>query len=211
MLSEWRESTVGDIFYVNPERPLKKGDVAPFVPMDSLSVNARSVERIFYREYTGSGTRFRNGDVLLARITPCLENGKTAYVSRLNTGAVAHGSTEYIVVAGKPGESDSMFAYYLVRTPKFRNFAIGRMEGTSGRQRVPSTAVKNFRVELPPLSEQRAIAHVLGTLDDKIELNRRTSNTLEAMARALFKSWFIDFDPVVRKNRGEWRKGESLP
>ena len=66
-------------------------------------------------------------------------------------------------------------------------------------------------VDMPPLPEQRAIAHILGTLDDKIELNRRMNETLEAMARALFKSWFVDFDPVRAKMEGRWRPGESLP
>ena len=68
-----------------------------------------------------------------------------------------------------------------------------------------------LRFPLPPLPEQRAIAHVLGTLDDKIELNRRMNATLEAMARALFKSWFVDFEPVRAKMDGRWRPGESLP
>jgi type I restriction enzyme S subunit len=77
------------------------------------------------------------------------------------------------------------------------------MEGTSGRQRVPSVAVENFTVTLPPLPEQRAIAHILGTLDDKIELNRHMNETLEAIARAIFKSWFVDFDPVRAKASGE--------
>ena len=66
-------------------------------------------------------------------------------------------------------------------------------------------------VRIPPLDEQRAIAHVLGTLDDKIELNRRMNETLEAMARALFRSWFVDFEPVRAKVEGRWRPGESLP
>ena len=66
-------------------------------------------------------------------------------------------------------------------------------------------------MRLPPLPEQRAIAHVLGTLDDKIELNQRMNETLEDMARALFKSWFVDFDPVRAKMEGRWRCGESLP
>ena len=66
-------------------------------------------------------------------------------------------------------------------------------------------------VRFPPLPEQRAIAHVLGTLDDKIELNRRMNETLEEMARALFKSWFVDFEPVRAKMDGRWRRGESLP
>ena len=79
---------------------------------------------------------------------------------------------------------------------------------------IPSTSREDFYdlpVDVPPLSEQRAIAHVLGTLDDKIELNRRMNETLEAMARALFKSWFVDFEPVRAKMDGRWRRGESLP
>ncbi len=138
----------------------------------------------------------------MARITPCLENGKTAYVSGLEGNAVAHGSTEYIVIAEKQNVSDGLFAYYLARSSEFRSFAIGHMEGTSGRQRVPTAAVAKFQFRLPSLSEQKAIAHILGTLDDKIELNRRMNATLEAMARALFQSWFVDFDPVRAKLDG---------
>jgi type I restriction enzyme S subunit len=79
---------------------------------------------------------------------------------------------------------------------------------------VPKTNIaylRNFPISLPSLPEQRAIAHILGTLDDKIELNRRMNETLEAMARALFKSWFVDFGPVRAKMEGRWKKGQSLP
>ena len=92
-----------------------------------------------------------------------------------------------------------------------RQYAISQMTGTSGRQRVPTEALNHLEIPLPPLEEQRAIAHVLGTLDDKIELNRRMNETLEAMARALFTSWFVDFEPVRAKMDGRWHRGESLP
>ena len=83
----------------------------------------------------------------------------------------------------------------------------------TGSTRPKLTQGNMNRIELltPPLPEQRAIAHVLGTLDDKIELNRRMNETLEEMARALFKSWFVDFDPVRAKMDGRWRQGQSLP
>lgn len=209
--SGWHETTLGKAFEVNPFRPLKRNTVTPFVPMDVLPVNARAIDRIEAREYTGSGMRFQNGDTLIARITPCLENGKTAFVSGLRNGEVAHGSTEYIILSGVPGKSDSLFGYYLSRSPVFRSYAIGHMEGTSGRQRVPASAVENFSLLLPPIEEQRAIAHILGTLDDKIELNRKQNETLEAMARALFKAWFVDFEPVRAKMEGRWQRGQSLP
>ena len=209
--SGWRLTTVGRAFNINPLRPLKRGSVSPFIPMDVLPLHSRAVERIESREYTGSGMRFCNGDTLIARITPCLENGKTAFVSGLHDGEIAHGSTEYIVLSGKAEESDSLFGYYLARSPEFRRYAIGHMEGTSGRQRVPSSAIERFPIKLPPIEEQRAIAHILGTLDDKIELNRKQNETLEAMTRALFKAWFVDFEPVRAKMEDRWQRGQSLP
>lgn len=202
MASEWTETTVGEAFEIGPSRTLKRGDIAPFIPMDALPVHARAFERIDSREFKGSGTRFKNGDTLIARITPCLENGKTAYVAGLPANSIGHGSTEYIVLAGRESLSDGLYGYYLARSPDFRRYAIGHMEGTSGRQRVPSTAIEKYELALPPLTEQRAIAHILGTLDDKIELNRRRNQTLEAMARALFKAWFVDFEPVRAKMEG---------
>ena len=75
----------------------------------------------------------------------------------------------------------------------------------------PSSYLKTIELSLPPLTEQRAIARILGTLDDKIELNRQQNETLEAMARALFKAWFVDFEPVRAKMEGRWQRGQSLP
>ncbi len=202
MSKVWEKVQVGQRFDVNPTRQIQKGAVTPFVPMDALPTNARDFDRIDEREFMGSGQKFINGDTLIARITPCLENGKTAYVSSLSEGKVGHGSTEYIVLTGIEGVSDNLFAYYLARTPNFRAYAIGRMEGTSGRQRVPATAVSAYEINLPPFAEQKAIASVLGALDDKIESNRRMNETLEAMAQALFKDWFVDFGPTRAKMEG---------
>ena len=202
-MSEWKETTLGTAFNVNPKREIKRGVITPFVPMDALQEHARQITRIERREFVGGGAKFRNRDTLLARITPCLENGKTAFVSGLAEDEVAHGSTEYIVISGKDGLGDDLFAYYLARLPGFRSHAIASMEGTSGRQRVPNEAVLQYKLQLPSVAEQRAIAQILGTLDDKIELNRRINETLEAMARAIFQSWFVDFDPARAKASGE--------
>ena len=103
-------------------------------------------------------------------------------------------------------ELDTRWAYYQLLTVD--------INGMDSGSAIPSTSREDFYgvpVEVPPLPTQRAIAHVLGTLDDKIELNRRMNETLEAMARALFKSWFVDFEPVRAKMEGRWRHGESLP
>ena len=114
--------------------------------------------------FRGSGSRFQSGDTLMARITPCLENDKIARYQGLEDEFKAHGSTEFIVIRGRPNVTDSDFAYYLTQSEEVRNYAISQMTGTSGRQRVPTDSLDHLNVTFPPLSEQRAIAHILGTL-----------------------------------------------
>jgi type I restriction enzyme S subunit len=178
--------------------------------MNAIIAGWRSAYASEQRRFNGGGSRFAAGDTLMARITPCLENGKIARFAG-RPGEVAHGSTEFIVIRGRDGVSDTSYAYYLTKWDGVSGYAISQMTGTSGRQRVPPEALDHLTVPLPPLPEQRAIAHILGTLDDKIELNRRMSQTLEAMARALFKAWFVDFEPVRAKLAGRWQRGQSLP
>ena len=210
MAGEWRELPFSQAVTVNPRVQLTRGATYPFVDMGAVSAGSRSAYASEQRQFDGGGSRFVVGDTLMARITPCLENGKIARFAGL-PGEIGHGSTEFIVIRGRDGVSDTDYAYYLTKWEGVSGYAISQMTGTSGRQRVPSEALDHLKVLLPPLSEQRAIAHILGTLDDKIELNRRMSETLEAMARALFKAWFVDFEPVRAKREGRWRRGETLP
>ncbi len=105
-------------------------------------------------------------------------------------------------------DNDPLFIYYNL---SHRKDEILGSAGGSAQPILNKTGFGQLTILLPPLPEQRAIAHVLGTLDDKSELNRRMNETLEAMARALFKSWFVDFEPVRAKMEGRWRRGESLP
>jgi len=191
----WLETQLDEVIQVNPPRFLKKGQIATYVAMDQLLPFCREIQSTTQKLFTGSGSRFSNGDTLLARITPCLENGKTAYVSVLGNVEVGHGSTEFIVLSGKEGATENLFVYYLALSPEFRAYAIKKMEGTSGRQRVPAETIKRKTIALPPLQKQRRIAEILGTLDDKIELNIWMNKTLEEMAATIFKSWFIDFEP----------------
>jgi len=202
MPGEWRQEPFSSAVLINPPVRLKRGCEYPFVSMDAIGPGSRWVYASRQRAYEGGGSRFQDGDTLLARITPCLENGKIARFKASGYISVAHGSTELIVIRGRAGVTDTGFAYYLTQSPLVRGYAISQMTGTSGRQRVPIEAFEHLLVPIPPLPEQRAIAHILGTLDDKIELNRRMNETLEAMAQAMFKSWFIDFDPVHAKAEG---------
>ncbi len=210
MASEWNVMPFSAAVLVNPPVPLSRGSEYPFVDMGAINPGSRCVYARGRRTFNGGGSRFMPGDTLIARITPCLENGKIArYCS--DKDEAAHGSTEFIVIRGREGVTDTAFVHYLTKWEGVRGYAISQMTGTSGRQRVPATAFDHLTVAVPPLSEQRAIAHILGTLDDKIELNRRMSETLETMARAIFKAWFVDFEPVRAKMEGRWRRGESLP
>ncbi len=199
----WNLVKLGDVVKINPQRKLKKTKQAFHVAMRDVEVYRREINSHSYKEFSGSGTRFQNGDTLLARITPCLENGKTVYVNCLESNQIGHGSTEFIVLSGIEGKTDNLFVYYLARDPRFRRFAIHSMQGSTGRQRVMANSINTFEFVLPPIKEQRRIAHILGTLDDKIELNRQMNETLEATARAIFKSWFVDFDPVKAKTKGQ--------
>lgn len=198
MANEWANMAFADAVQVNPSVPLRKGQEYPFVEMQAVEPSWRDVSESERRVFTSGGARFMSGDTLMARITPCLENGKIArYRPRCGGNEPAFGSTEFIVIRGRDGVTDNDYAYYLTKWQEFRQFAISQMTGSSGRQRVPASALENFLVPVPPISEQRAIAQVLGTLDDKIECNRQMNRSLEGIVRALFKSWFIDFDPVI--------------
>lgn len=164
-----RPVVLSDLFDVNPKRSLAKGHESTFVAMADLAEHQRSISSWTKRPFK-SGSRFQNGDVLVARITPCLENGKTALVDILDEGAVGHGSTEFIVLSARDGVADPLFGYYLATSPCFRDYATSRMIGSSGRQRVSAGEIGEFKLEhVPTIEEQRAIAEVLGALDDRIE------------------------------------------
>jgi type I restriction enzyme, S subunit len=192
-LRGWVETSLGEVCEINPTESLPKGQIAKSVPMDCIDSFTRQISRYEEKEFNG-GMKFRNGDTLLARITPCLENGKTAFVDFLDENEIGFGSTEYIVIREKQGLSDKKFLYYLAISPNFREIAIKSMTGTSGRQRVQTDVLVNKKFPFPPLPEQKAIAAVLSSLDGKIELLREQNKTLETIAQVLFKEWFIDFN-----------------
>ena len=164
----WSTHRLDEIIDFNPKETLSKGTDAPYIEMAALPQHGRWHDEPVTRA-VNSGSRFRDNDTLLARITPCLENGKTAQVRSLGRGVVGWGSTEFIVMRAKPGLADPDFVYLLARDPGFREYAIQQMTGTSGRQRVPTESLVSFEVAVPSLSEQRRIAEVLGVFDDAIE------------------------------------------
>lgn len=166
-----------DIIEFNPTETLKKGTVSKKIPMDKLGVFSKYINSFDIEKYNG-GMKFRNGDTLLARITPCLENGKTSKVTILDEEEVGFGSTEYIVMRSKKNISDEDFIFYLAISPKFREIAIKSMTGTSGRQRVQLDVVKNTEMLIPSYEEQIKIGKVLSSIDKRIELNNQINDNL---------------------------------
>ncbi len=143
----WEVRSVEEVIQVNPRVSLKKGTVASFVEMKALPTSGYSVTDIIEKAYKG-GAKFENGDILLARITPCLQNGKTAIVDFLKEGKIGFGSTEFIILRGKCKIKTSFIAC-LSRLPEFRNHCIQSMVGSSGRQRVQNACFSNYFLALP--------------------------------------------------------------
>lgn len=179
MKYNWEKTFLSDIADFNPKESIKKGQIAKKIGMDRLQPFCRDIPEYEITEFSG-GTKFRNNDIIMARITPCLENGKTAKVNILDDNEVAFGSTEYIVFRAKKDITDADYLYYLVCSHLVREPAIKSMVGSSGRQRVQTDVVQNIEIEIPPLNEQRKIGSLLRTLDDKIQINNAINKNLVA-------------------------------
>lgn len=189
-MAEWVMKKLKDIADFNPRESLAKGVVAKKLAMDKLQPFCRDIPGYELEPFSG-GTKFRNGDTIMARITPCLENGKTAKVAVLDDGEVGFGSTEYIVFRAKDGV-DEDFIYYLVCSPLVREPAIKSMVGSSGRQRVQTDVVQNLEIMVPDYEEQKRISGLLKSLDDKIAANTEVNKNLEAQAQALYREMFVN-------------------
>jgi len=140
------EGAIEDFVELNP-RAARPSGIAPYVDMAALPTSGSRINVIDWREPRG-GARFVNGDTLMARITPCLENGKTAYVDCLSDDQVATGSTEFIVLRSRQGLPSS-WPYFLARSQRFRRYAVRHMTGTSGRQRCSVDALRRYRIRVP--------------------------------------------------------------
>lgn len=189
-MAKWFEKRLDEIAEFNPRESLKKASIAKKISMDKLQPFCRDVPGFELEPYSG-GTKFRNGDTIMARITPCLENGKTAKVSVLENGEVGFGSTEYIVFRAKDG-CDPDFLYYLVTSPIVRGPAIKSMVGSSGRQRVQTDVLQTLMVKVPDLETQQSISGILKSLDDKIAANRKINDNLEQQVLTMYRNKFID-------------------
>jgi len=172
----WRASRLSELVTLNPSRALERANPSPYLDMANMPTSGHSALDITVRPYS-SGSRFVNGDTLMARITPCLENGKTAFVDFLPNGAVGWGSTEFLVLRPKaplPPE----FGYCLARSERFREFAIQGMSGSSGRQRVSVEAVGTYPVVEPPMEVAAAFGSTASALLARASSARREDHFL---------------------------------
>lgn len=195
-MEQWTEIRAADFIEFNPRMSIKKGTIATKVAMDKLQPFTKKIPDSEKASFSG-GSKFRNGDTIMARITPCLENGKTAFVDILGKDEVAFGSTEFIVMRAREGISDPQFIYYLATSPWFRNIAIKSMVGSSGRQRVQQSVLDDLVLNVPPLEEQKKISSFLCVLDLKIALNNEINDNLQKQAAALFANFYDQAETEV--------------
>lgn len=173
---------------VNPKTNLKKGEYAPFVEMANVSITYREPEKIEYKKYT-SGPKFQNGDSVVARIEPCLQNGKRFF---WKSDKIGFGSTEYIVFRAKEGKMDSKYLFYLLKTDYIKKSMVSSMVGATGRQRVNNDIFGQIEIVVPNIEKQKKIGRTLFLYDDLIENNQKQIKLLEEAAQRLYKEWFVD-------------------
>ena len=178
-----------EIIEFNPQEKINKKKKYKKIKMENIKCFNKNISQYSIEEYNG-GMKFRNGDTLLARITPCLENGKTAQVDILDENEIGYGSSEYIVMRPKDEISDKDYIYYLAISPFFRDVAIKSMVGTSGRQRVQLDVLKNLEMLIPDYEIQVKIGKILSKFDEKININNQTNDNLSEQLKQIFNNKF---------------------
>jgi type I restriction enzyme, S subunit len=191
-MSKWKKITIGEFADFNPTEKIEKGRLVKKIPMAMLTEFQRKIKGFELSHYK-SGPKFRNGDTLVAKITPCLENGKTAQVNILENDEVAFGSSEFIVLRENQNSTND-YIFYLAKSPVFRERAIRCMEGTSGRKRVNEAALKRQTILVPDKATQHKVASILSVLDDKIDLNNKINEELEKIVKTIYDYWFMQYD-----------------
>ncbi|CAN7526582.1 restriction endonuclease subunit S [Agrobacterium tumefaciens] len=194
----WRRLTFSEAVNINPKRAVRAGTVVPYVEMAAVPTEGGNIEYLLEREVGGGGAKFQNGDTLFARITPCAENGKTAFVDCLRAGEIGLGSTELIVFGPKRELTDPEYVYHLARSELVRGPAISQMVGTTGRARVPNTVFDEITIPLPPLHEQRRIAEILSSVDEAIAATRAVIEQTRKVKQGLLER-------LLRKGIGHTR------
>jgi len=197
---EFCPQPLSELIDFDPKTPVRKNTQTRFLPMTELPTQGFAIGTLGARPYSG-GAKFRQGDTLLARITPCLENGKTGFVDFLEEGETAAGSTEFIVMRGK-GNVPSEFVYCLARSAEFRTYAIAQMVGSSGRQRVAAQALASYVFPTPNPQTLIAFGEAVQPVFARISANNNQSRTLATLRDTLL--------PQLLSGRLTVRRAEEL-
>ena len=185
------ESRLKEYIDINPTVKLQKGEVYSFVEMEKITVGKKIADANSKAEYTGkSCSKFLPNDTLMARITPCLENGK---IAKYESDTAGFGSTEFFILRAKKEKTTADYVYYLSQTHYVRQLAVNSMTGASGRQRADAKFIGNIKWDFPEIGIQSKVADILTTYDNLIENNNKRIRLLEQMAENLYKEWFVRF------------------
>ena len=177
-----------DCIQISPPVSLVKGKIYSFIEMANVSTVFREPDSIDVKAFS-SGTKFEDGDTVIARIEPCLQNGKRFFVKGIGKG---FGSTEFLVFRPKTIDVDNKYLYYFMKTEYIQQLMVSSMTGATGRQRVNNDIFSDLEISLPDLPTQRRIASILSAYDDLIENNRRQIKLLEEAAQRLYREWFVE-------------------
>jgi type I restriction enzyme S subunit len=175
----WKSGTAKDFISFNPTERLPKGSMSSYIDMGALPITGYMTDHPARKEFSG-GMKFRNEDVLVARITPCLENGKTCLVTQLEDNEIGFGSTEFIVMRGLK-ESIPSYISLLARSDFFRKYAIQNMTGTSGRKRVDSKQLEVISLPVPPADILLAFEKVIKPMFEKMAVNAKENYHLSSL------------------------------
>jgi len=200
--TNWDTKKVKDVAVVNEENISSSDFYDEIEYIEISNVNKGEISDIPIINFDDAPSRakrkVKQNDILISTVRPNLEH--YAYIKSAKSNTIA--STGFAVITTK--EIEPRFLYYVLTSQKYTDYFSMIAEGhTSAYPAMNPDVIENVQISVPPKYEQKRIAHILGTLDDKIELNQRMNETLEAIARAIFKSWFVDFDPVRAKMAGE--------
>lgn len=176
---DWNIGFLHDIANLNPTLSIKKNDISPYIGMASIPTKGYMTDYPEKKEFSG-GIKFQNGDIIFARITPCLENGKTALITLLEENDIGYGSTEFINIRGKKKYYKSFLAI-LSRSETFRNYAISKMTGTSGRKRVDAKELYNFQFAVPSENLLDKFGNIVDVYFEKMTINSKQNHELASL------------------------------
>ncbi len=220
MANDWRAVSLGELFRVKHGFAFKS-EYFTDEPQDTVLVTPGNFaigggfqdgRRKYYNGQLPEDYVLKPGQVVVTMTDLSKESDTLGYAASIPNDSTIwlHNQRVGLLEFKTDIPTSPRFIEYLLRTHEYRSWIVGSATGTTVKHTAPGR-IESFTTQIPPVEEQRAIAHILGTIDDKIELNRHANETLEAMARSLFKAWFVDFEPVRAKMAGCWQRGQSLP